>query len=76
MSGKKLDYSGLEVTDVELFNGGSGVTIKWDAPHVGFGELTIWGGSDGKLHADTECMSNEFVALVLSKLPEFMVVEG
>ena len=69
-------YEGLEVGDVLMHANGKGFSVEWDAPKIGFGELTVWLGEDGKLHVDTECMSNEFVALVLSKLVDFMVVEG
>jgi len=69
-------YEGLEVTNVSIHADFKGFTISWDAPRIGFGDLTIWIGDDKKLHVDTECMSNKFVSLVLSKLPAFMVVEG
>lgn len=71
-------YEGLEVYDVNIHRNpmSKGFTIKWDAPKLGFGEITIWIGDDEKLHVDTECMSNEFVALVLSKIVPFLKIEG
>ena len=69
-------YEGLEVTNVSIHADFKGFTISWVAPRIGFGELTVWIGNDKKLHVDTECMSNEFVSVVLSKLPAYMVVEG
>ena len=75
MNWDESKYEGLEVYEVERSTGG-GVTIRWAAPKIGFGELYIAWGDDGKLHIDTECMSNEFVSRVLALLPPFMVVEG
>lgn len=68
-------YEGLEVSGVSIHEDNRGFSIEWDAPKLGFGEVTIWIGNDAKLHIDTECMSNEFVALVLSKIVPFMIVE-
>ena len=75
MSVDVAKYEGLQVYDVERSASG-GITIRWDAPRIGFGELYIFWGEDGKLHIDTECMSDEFVSRVLALLPPFMVVEG
>lgn len=69
-------YEGFEITNVGIHADNGGFTISWVAPKIGFGDLTVWIGGDKRLHVDTECMSNEFVSLVLSKLPPFMVVEG
>lgn len=71
-------YEGLEVYDVRIHRNptSKGFTIDWDAPKIGFGQIIIWFGEDGKLHVDTECMSDEFVALVLSKIVPFLKREG
>ena len=68
-------FEGLEIGDVHIHANGKGFTVGWDSPKIGFGDLTIWLGEDGKIHADTECMSKEFVSLLLSKLVDFIVVE-
>ena len=75
MSWDESKYEGLQVYEVERSASG-GITIRWDAPRIGFGELYIFWGEDGKLHIDTESMSDAFVSRVLALLPPFMVVEG
>ena len=69
-------YDGIKISSVTIHEDNKGFTIDWDAPKLGFGKVTIWIGNDAKLHIDTECMSKEFVALVLSKIVPFMIVEG
>ena len=77
MEGMNPKYEGLEVHDVHCHADGKGFTIGWVAPKIGFGEITVWtGDEDKKLHVDTECMSDEFVGLVLSKIVPFTVREG
>jgi len=69
-------YEGLEVVEVKIHADGKGFTASWCAPLIGFGNLVVFLDGDGKIHVDTERMSDEFVSLVLSKLVGFMVVEG
>ena len=73
MNGK---YEGLEATNVSIHADYRGFTVSWTASRIGFGDMTVWIGDDQKVHMDTECMSNEYASLVLSKLPEFMVIVG
>ena len=68
-------YEGLIVDGVTVGRSGKSFIIEWAAPKIGFGEVTVVLGDDGKLHVYTECMSDEFVALVLSKMVEHMVRE-
>ena len=68
-------YEGLIVDGVTVGRSGKSFCIKWDAPKIGFGEVTVVLGDDGKLHVYTECMSDEFVSLVMSKMVEHMVRE-
>lgn len=46
-----------------------GFTIRWATIGAGFGETTFYMGRDG-MHCDNECMSREFVSLVLAKFLE------
>lgn len=68
-------YEGLIVDGVAVGRSGKSFVIEWAAPQLGFGEITVVLGDDGKLHVYTECMSDEFVALALSKMVEHMVRE-
>ena len=68
-------YEGLVVDGVRIHADRKGFTVEWIAPKLGFGEVTIWMGEDGKLHVDTECMDDEFVSLVLSKIMPLMIRE-
>lgn len=69
-------YEGLIIDDVTVGKSGRSFFIEWAAPKLGFGEIRVTLGDDGKLHIDTECMSDEFVSLVLSKIVDHMVREG
>ena len=45
-----------------------GMEISWSTVSAGFGGLTVFVDKDGKLKADTECMSKDFCKSVLIKL--------
>ena len=68
-------YEGLTVYSVTVGRSGKSFHVEWAAPKIGFGEVTVVLGDDGKLHVYTECMSDEFVSLVMSKMVEHMVRE-
>jgi hypothetical protein len=68
-------YEGLIVDGVTVGRSGKSFYVEWAAPKIGFGEVTVVLGDDGKLHVYTECMSDEFVSLVMSKMVEHMVRE-
>ena len=57
-------------------NGGIG--IYWSGA-IGFGQFILYWGEDGKLHADTECLSSnknkDFVKAILNLLVEEIVVD-
>ena len=50
----------VEVLDIDTFDNGGckGVTIRW-VGNIGFGEYTIYKGTDGKWRADSEYMDSK-----------------
>lgn len=52
-----------------------GVEIHWTTVSAGFGALTIFVDSGGKLKAQTEAMDKKFCMIVLAKLVEQMEIE-
>ena len=47
-------YESLEVLGIKTHGSCNHFSIGWDAPKIGFGEITIFIGNDEKLHVDTE----------------------
>ncbi len=84
----KLDYTGLRVIGVMLFGDHvhGGMIVRWEAPRIGFGELTIhvrdgkahssddYLGEDATVEAYTERMSREFCKAVMAALVDHWVV--
>lgn len=66
-------YEGLEVVDVCAHHDNSGFTVSWICPKIGFGNVTV-SIADHKLFIETECMSDQFVSAVLSKIMPFVEV--
>ena len=58
-------------------NGGIG--INWSGS-IGFGQLILYWGKDGKIHADTECLSSnenkDFIKAILNLLVEEIIVDN
>ncbi|MBC8737037.1 hypothetical protein F6X40_09470 [Paraburkholderia sp. UCT31] len=52
------------------------LALNWSAAGIGFGQLYLSVGADGKLHADTETMGAQFVRAVLLRLVDEMVIDG
>lgn len=68
----------LTINDGEGFGNAraEGIVLSWSA-NIGFGELTIYRdkeGGDGKWHADTECLGEDFVRMVLNKWVDDMEI--
>lgn len=57
-----------------------GLSVDWSCPGIGFGNLALWWGRDGLLHADTECMASDvdrtFLTAVLSLVADQIIVDG
>lgn len=70
---RKAGYPHLTI--VSVYEATYGIGIEWCCQNIGFGTLHVWPGRDGKLHADTECMSNEFVMAVFRELVKQIVRE-
>jgi hypothetical protein len=51
------------------------LTVNWSAAGTGFGQLYLYVGKDGKLHADSECMGRHFVRSVLLRMADELVIE-
>ena len=69
-----MKYENLEIYGVDVFrNPYKGFCIEWSDPTLGFGEINIELKDDGKIHADAEHMSNEFVEAALSKILPFII---
>ena len=66
-------YEGLEVVDVRVHYDNSGFTVSWICPKIGFGNVTV-SIVDHMLFIETECMSDQFVSAVLSKIMPFVEV--
>jgi len=73
---------GYEITEVwpvntEIIPNG-GIGINWAGP-IGFGQLVLFWGEDGKLHADTECLASnndkDFIMGILKLLPNYIIVD-
>lgn len=43
------------------------IIFQWSRPGIGFGELIIRAGANGKLTADTEAMSDQFCLDVIAQ---------
>ena len=71
---KEAGYPRLEIDGV--YETTYGICVKWCCPYIGFGQLVVWAGRDGKLHADTESMSDDFVLAVFRELVKHLVREG
>ena len=58
-------------------NGGIG--INWLGP-IGFGQLILYWGEDGRLHADTECLSSsenkDFIKTMLNLLVNEVIIDN
>lgn len=68
---KEACFPHLEIERV--YEATYGIGIEWCCTNIGFGILRIWPGRDGKLHADTESMSDEFVLAVFREVIKQMV---
>ena len=56
-----------------------GIGIDWSGP-IGWGQFVLYWEEDGKLHADTECLSSNedkrFIKEILKLLPAFIEVDS
>lgn len=52
-----------------------GFILKWATAAAGFGEATFYVHADGRTHCDNECMSRTFIAAVLAKFLEGVVLD-
>lgn len=57
-----------------------GIGVAWESPGWGVGEWSMYWGSDGKLHLDTEYMDGgsdrSFSKHILNRLAELAVIDG
>ena len=57
-----------------------GLSVDWSCPGIGFGNLALWWGRDGLLHADTEHTASDedkaFLIAVLSLVADQIIVDG
>lgn len=64
--------------NTEIISNG-GIGIDWSGP-IGFGQFVLYWGEDGKLHADTECLSSnenkDFIKTILNLLVDEIVVDN
>ncbi len=51
-----------------------GLSLEWGAKGIGFGQIHLYVGEDGKLHADTEMMSRHFLRSLLLRLADEIVI--
>lgn len=65
MSVKALFDSMPDAVRVEAIP--KGLYFNWSMKGYGFGTLTLQAGEDGRLRADTECMSDETVLKILAQ---------
>ena len=74
-----IKYGDIHICDIwpvstEVCKNG-GIGIDWSNRSIGFGQLTLYWGDDGRLHADTELMGTDFARAVLSKLADELVLD-
>jgi hypothetical protein len=53
--------------DVRKRKFAGGFSVAWSVKGIGYGEFSFW-VKDGKLRCDNECMSKDFIKLILGKL--------
>lgn len=68
-----LTVSAVWPVSTEVISDG-GIGINWDS-NRGWGQLELYWGDDGMLHADTEYMGLEFVRRVLSMLADKVIID-
>lgn len=79
-----MDFNHLEIDAIRPANlqacPNGGVVIEWSANNIGFGQMDMWWEKDGRIHVDTESMSNnanrEFVKKIFDMLAERVVVDA
>ena len=69
-----LGYPNLEVE--KLIKTPDGFYIEWCDAALGWGEMYAEVKDDGKMHVDTECMSDDFVSAVFREIVKSFVREG
>ena len=57
-----------------------GIGFEWSAPMLGWGQFAIYGGNDGRVHVDTECMDDdtgrEFTKAIFALLAQEVVIDS
>lgn len=73
---QKLFVEGGRLARIDQVGVSSGqLTLEWAARGMGFGQVQIYVGEDGKLHADTECSGRHFLRAVLLRLADEIVID-
>ncbi len=64
------------INSVDIHDNKRGFTIEWSNPDFGFGQVVFWIDVDGKVHYDSEHMTDSFVGEVVTAALKYMVREA